>query len=78
MLKPDFNPVKFKITISVHENCSTFDIQSYDGKVRTYQEVIGALDIVKMSYFFEQSGINLEEYRKWEKRNNKRKQQKSK
>lgn len=74
MLKPDYGVEKFQITITVHENCQTFNIQSLDGKgSRSYQEIIGALDTVKMSYFFEQTGINIEEYRKWEKRRNKKK-----
>lgn len=74
MLKPDYGTEKFSITIHVHENCNTFEIASFDGNGRTYQEIIGALDIVKMSYFFKQTGINMEEYRKWEKRQNKKKQ----
>lgn len=73
MLKPDFGKDRFEITITVHENCQTFNTRSLDGQPITYQDVVGTLDTVKMGYFFEQSGINIEEYRKWQKLQNKKK-----
>jgi hypothetical protein len=66
MKKPDFGIDRFEVVITVHENCQTFNVRSIDGKPVTYQDIIGALDTVKMSYFFNQSGINIEEYRKWQ------------
>lgn len=77
MFKPEFGKDIFKITITIHENCQTFNVESFDGHVVSYQEIIGALDTVKMSYFFEQSGINIDEYRKWEKLKNRKKITKS-
>lgn len=65
MKKPDFDKMRFEITITVHENCQTFNVKSLDGQPVSYQSLIGALDTVKMSYFFEQTGINIEEYRKY-------------
>lgn len=73
MHKPDFGKDSFEVTITVHENCQSFSVRSIDGEPVTYQAIIGALDTVKMSYFFEQSGINVEEYRKWEKIQSKKK-----
>lgn len=73
MHKPDFGKDRFEVTITVHENCQTFSVRSIDGEPVTYQAIIGALDTVKMSYFFEQSGINVEEYRKWHAIQNKKK-----
>ena len=73
MLNPDFGKDKFEITITVHENCQTFNVRSIDGEPVTYQALVGALDTTKMSYFFEQSGINIEEYRKWQKAQRKKK-----
>lgn len=78
MYNPDFRKDKFEITITVHDNCQTFNVRSINGEPVTYQQVIGALDTVKMSYFFEQSGINIEEYRKWENLQNKKKAKKNK
>lgn len=73
MLKPDYGKDRFEITITVHENCQTFNVRSLNGQPVKYQELIGALDISKMSYFFDQTGINIEEYRKWQKLQNKKK-----
>lgn len=78
MLKPEYGKDKFEIVITVHENCQTFHTRSTNGEDITYQQVIGALDTAKMHYFFEQSGINIEEYRKWERKQNKKKENKSK
>jgi hypothetical protein len=73
MHKPDFGKDRFEVTITVHENCQTFSTRSLDGNPITYQDIVGALETVKMSYFFEQSGINVEEYRKWQAIQNKKK-----
>lgn len=73
MKKPDFNKEKFTITITVHENCQSFNVQSLNGEPISYQEIIGCLDTVKMSYFFDQSGLNIEEYRKWQRLQDKKK-----
>ena len=73
MHKPDFGKDRFEISITVHENCQTFNLRSLDGNPVTYQEVMGALDTVKMSYFFKQTGINIDEYRKWLSAQNKKK-----
>lgn len=73
MQNPDFGKDRFEVTITVHENCQTFSVRSIDGEPVTYQAIIGALDTVKMSYFFEQSGINIEAYRKYEAIQNKKK-----
>lgn len=72
MHQPDYGNDRFEIIITVHENCQTFNVRSIDGQPVTYQALIGALDTVKMSYFFEQSGVNVEEYRKWKKMQDKK------
>lgn len=73
MLMPDYGKEKFEIIITVHENCQTFNVRSLNGDPTSYQQIIGALDIMKTSIFFEQSGINIEQYRKWQKLQNKKK-----
>lgn len=73
MLNPDYGKDKFEITITVHENCQTFNVRSIDAEPVNYQMIIGALEVTKLHYFFEQSGVNIEEYRKWQKLQSKKK-----
>lgn len=72
-MKPDFGKDKFEITITVHENCQTFIAKPLNGEPITYQAIIGVLESVKQKYMFDQMGINLEEYRKWQKARDKKK-----
>lgn len=65
-MTPNYDINKFEIVITVHENGTSFNAKSLNGKSISYQEIIGALETVKLSYVFDQSGINAEEYRKWE------------
>lgn len=64
-MEPNFEVDAFEINIKVHENATTFNAISLNGKPITYQAIIGALESVKLSYVFDQSGINAEAYRKW-------------
>lgn len=64
-MEPNFEVVAFEITITVHENGTTFNVKALNGKPISYQAIIGALESVKLSYVFDQSGINAEAYRKW-------------
>lgn len=77
-MEPNFDINHFEITITVHENATSFHAKSLNGKPVTYQEIIGALETVKLSYVFNQSGINAEEYRKWNAKRVKRANKKSK
>jgi len=65
-MKPNYDKELFKIEIIIHENAQSFNVKSLDGSPISYQQVIGALETVKLHYVFDQSGINAEEYRKWQ------------
>lgn len=71
-MTPNFEVDAFEIKITVHENGQSFNVTSLNGKPISYQAIIGALESVKLFYVFDQSGINAEEYRKWEARRKKR------
>lgn len=75
-MEPNFEVENFKIEIIVHDNTQTFNVTSLNGRNATYQEVIGALESVKLFYVFQQSGINAEAYRKWEQREKNKKSKK--
>lgn len=75
-MEPNFDVQNFKIEIIVHDNTQTFNATSLNGRTPTYQEVIGALESVKLFYVFQQSGINAEAYRKWEQKEKKKQSQK--
>jgi len=77
-MTPNFDIEKFQLIITVHENATTFQAKSFNGKPISFQEMIGALESVKLTYVFDQSGINAEEYRKWKANKEKRANKKSK
>jgi hypothetical protein len=67
MHKPDFNKTLFKIVVTVHENCQTMDLIGVDQKEVSYQEVIGAIEIMRHHYILKQSGVNMAEFLRWQK-----------
>lgn len=64
-MTPDFNKEKFKLTITVCDNCQEFNIVILNGNNPSYQEVIGALELTKQRYIFDQTVVNVDEYLKW-------------
>lgn len=64
---PNYDKEKFQIVITVCENCQKIDVHSLDGNKASYQEIIGALEVMKQRYIFDQTVVNIDEYLKWKK-----------
>lgn len=74
MLTPNYDCKLFKIEITVFENGQTMDVIPETGKREpSYQAIIGALDIMKTTTIFSQSGVNAEKYHEWRKKQSKKK-----
>jgi hypothetical protein len=52
----------FKIEIDVFENCQTMKVIPAEGENTSYQAIIGALEIQKLSMWVEQSTANMEKW----------------
>lgn len=63
-LEPDFSKKKFEIIITVCHNCSTVQINHFEDTPATYQEIIGALEIQKSMYLYDQSAYNRKQAKK--------------
>jgi hypothetical protein len=60
--KPDFSKNLFTIKITVHENCSVFDITFDDPDYKpSYHEIIGVLEIQKTMHTYRMSEENRKE-----------------
>jgi len=59
LFTPDYNKKRFTITITVCENCNLLNVEGYkpDEKI-TYQELVGAIEIVKLNLINVQSEEN--------------------
>lgn len=68
VLEPDFNKKRFSIVIDVFENTQTIEIHSQPGIVVRYQEIIGALELMRMNMVINQSSKNIEEWIRWNKK----------
>ena len=54
----DFKDEKFKIIITVAKNCQSITVECVGEYSPTYQEIIGALEIQKAMYLYDQSCDN--------------------
>ena len=64
-LTPDYGKKKFEIIITVAENCQTIEVNHFDkDKPATFHEIIGALEIQKSMYLYDQSCHNRKEWKK--------------
>jgi hypothetical protein len=71
-LIPDFGKKKFQIIITVCENCQTIEVNAFNkNEPATFHEIIGALEVQKSIYLYDQSCHNRKEYRKQLKNSNK-------
>jgi hypothetical protein len=60
LFNPDFSKKLFRIIIDVYDNGNTFGLEKSDEKHNaTYQEIIGALEIVKFGFINKQSSYNV-------------------
>lgn len=73
MFTPNYNKPKFEIIIVAHENGYTMHNKKLDPEFEiTFGEIIGALDIVKQGYIFDQSGVNAKAYKEWKEEQDKK------
>jgi len=63
LFTPDYNKKRFTITITVCENCNLLNVEGYkpDEKI-TYQELVGAIEIVKLNLINVQSEENRKQF----------------
>lgn len=65
LFKADFSKENYKIEITVCENGSIFKVEKINKDFTiTYESMIGALEISKMSLMKKQSDVNRETYKK--------------
>lgn len=77
MALPNYDNQKFRIVLTVCENCHKIDITSLDGMKPSYQEIIGVLEVTKQRYIFDQTVVNIDEYLKWKQAKDKKAKKKT-
>lgn len=63
-LEPDFTKKKFEIIITVCENCQKLEINHFEENTATFHEIIGALELQKSMYLYDQSLYNRKMFKK--------------
>lgn len=72
MLEANYDQELFKIEIIVFKDSQTMNVYPTGSYEPSYQAIIGALDIMKTTTIFSQSGVNAEKYREWSNKQKKR------